>query len=108
MLISLLKVTSCFDTVCNIVTRCVNFRENHLHEHELQLSDYNIWKHFDRIIMYFWYYLHFFFHFDLEKFISEKCKYIFFYQKFVHLGENTSKYRSWIIVVHVHATVLFF
>ena len=24
---------------CNIVTRWVNFRENHLHEHELQLSD---------------------------------------------------------------------
>ena len=32
----LLRVTSSFDTVCNIVTR----RENHLHEHELQLSDY--------------------------------------------------------------------
>ena len=42
MLISLVRVTSWFDTVCNIVTHCVNFRENHLHEHELQLSDYNI------------------------------------------------------------------
>ena len=28
------------------------------------------------------------FHFDLENFISKNCKYIFFYQKFVHLGRN--------------------
>ena len=34
------------------------------------------------------------FHFDLEKFLSKNCKYIFFCQKFVHLGENTSKYCS--------------
>ena len=46
-------------------------------------------------------------HFDLEMFISKNCKYIFFYLKFVHLGENTSKYCSRIIVVHVHATVFF-
>ena len=39
-------VTSWFYTVCKTVTRRVNFREKHLHEHELQLSDYNIWKHF--------------------------------------------------------------
>ena len=39
-------VTSWFYTVCNIVTRGVNFREKHLHEHELQLSDYNILKYF--------------------------------------------------------------
>ena len=44
------------------------------------------------------------FHFDLEKFISKNCKLIFFYQKFVHLGENTSKYCCQINVVHVHAT----
>ena len=30
-----------------------------------------------------------------------------FYQKFVHLGENTSKYCIQIIVVHVHATDFF-
>ena len=42
MLISLFRVTSWFDTICNIVTRCLNLRENHLHEHELQLADYNI------------------------------------------------------------------
>ena len=47
------------------------------------------------------------FHLDLEKFLSKNCKYIFFYQKFVHLGENTSKYCRQIIVVHVHATVSF-
>ena len=29
------------------------------------------------------------FHFDLEKFISKNCKYIFFFQKFVDLGENS-------------------
>ena len=46
------------------------------------------------------------FHFDTEKFIGKQtCKCIFFYQKFVHLGENTSIYLSLIIVVHVHATV---
>ena len=45
------------------------------------------------------------FQFDLEKFTSKNCKYIFFYQEFVHFGENTSKYCSQIIVVHVHATV---
>ena len=44
------------------------------------------------------------FHFDVGKVISKNCKYIFFYQKFVHLCENTSKYCSQIIVVHVHAT----
>ena len=43
--------------------------------------------------------------FDIEKFISKISKYIFFYQKFVHLGENTSIYCSQIIEVHVHATV---
>ena len=45
------------------------------------------------------------FQFDIEKFISKNCKYIFFYQKSVHLGENTSLYCSRIIVVHVHAGV---
>ena len=34
-------------------------------------------------------------------------KYIFFYQKFVHLGKITSLYCSRIIVVHIHATVFF-
>ena len=42
MLISLFGVTSWFDTICNIVTRWVNFIENHLHEHELLLSDNNV------------------------------------------------------------------
>ena len=31
------------------------------------------------------------FHFDLEKFINKNCTYIFFKQKCVHFGENTSK-----------------
>ena len=39
---NLFRVTSWFYTVYNIVTRWMNFRENHLHEHELKLSDYNI------------------------------------------------------------------
>ena len=38
--ISLFRVTSWFNTVCDIVTRWVNFKENYLHEHELQLSGY--------------------------------------------------------------------
>ena len=37
MLISLFRVTSLFDTVNNAVTRWMKFRENHLHEHNLQL-----------------------------------------------------------------------
>ena len=45
------------------------------------------------------------FHFHLVKFISKHCKYIFFYQNFVHLGETTSKYYIRIIVGHVHVTV---
>ena len=36
MIISLFGVTSWFDTVNNIVTRRVNFRDNNLHEHGLQ------------------------------------------------------------------------
>ena len=45
------------------------------------------------------------FHFDPKRFINKNCKkYMFFYQK-VHLGENTSKYCSRMIIVHVHATV---
>ena len=44
MLISPFRVISWFDTVCNIVTRWVSFRENHLHEYELHLSDYNIYR----------------------------------------------------------------
>ena len=46
------------------------------------------------------------FHFDPEK-LCQNCKYIFFYQKFVHLGENTSICCSRIIVAHVHAIVFF-
>ena len=72
------------------MTRWVNFRENHLHEHELQLSDYNIKKYFDQNICISG--CSYNFHFYIEKFISKNCKYVFFYQKFVHLGENTSKY----------------
>ena len=45
------------------------------------------------------------FHFDLEKLISENCKYIFFCPKIVHFGENASKYCSRIIVVYVHPMV---
>ena len=46
MLISRFWVTSWFNSVCNIVTCCIYFREKHLHKHELQLSDYNMGKYF--------------------------------------------------------------
>ena len=36
------SVTSSFDSLCINVTRCLNFREKHLHEHELHLSHYNM------------------------------------------------------------------
>ena len=45
------------------------------------------------------------FAFDLEKFISKNWKNLFFYQKFVHLCENTFPYCSLIIVVHVYEHV---
>ena len=60
MLIRLFRVTSWFNTVNNAVTHWMHFRENHLHEHDLQLFDYNVKKYFDPKIMYFWYYLQFF------------------------------------------------
>ena len=60
MLISLFRHTSWFDTVYNIVTRWVNLRENHLHEHELQLSDYNISSILSQILCISGIYLQFF------------------------------------------------
>ena len=53
-------VTSWFDTVYNAVAHWMNFRTNQLHEHDLQLSDYNNYKYVDPNIMCFWYYLQFF------------------------------------------------
>ena len=35
-------VTSWFDSVCATVACWVNFKEKHLHEYELQFSDYNV------------------------------------------------------------------
>ena len=40
--LTVILVTSWFDSVCVTVTCWVNFREKHLHKHELQLSDYNV------------------------------------------------------------------
>ena len=88
------------------MTCLVNFKEIHLHEHELKVSDYNIKKYFDPN-KYVFLILFTIFHFDPEKFKSKNCKYIFFYQKFAHLGENTTIYCCRIIVVHVHAAVFF-
>ena len=51
--------------------------------------------------MFFWYYLQCFI------LTLKNCKYILFYQKCVHLEENTSIYCSRIIVLHVHAIVFF-
>ena len=99
MLISPFIVTSWFDTVCIIVTRWVNFRENHLHEYELDLSDSNIYRSIlTHIYIYFWYYL--------QKFISKNVN-KYFSTRNVHSGENTSKYCSRIIVVYIYATVFF-
>ena len=56
--------------------------------------------------MHFWYYLHVF-AFYHEKVLSENYKKIFFYQKYVHLGENTFIYCSRITVVHICVNVLF-
>ena len=54
--------------------------------------------------MYFWYYLQFFI-LTLKSSLAKVVNTYFFYQKFEHMGKNTSKYCSRIIVVHVHATV---
>ena len=45
------------------------------------------------------------FAFYSEKNLSKNCKKIFFYQKYVHLGENTFIHCSRITVVHVHVNV---
>ena len=37
--------------------------------------------------------------------MCKKCKNIFFYQKCVHVGEHSSIYCIWIIVVHVPGNV---
>ena len=70
MLISLFRVNSWFDAVNNAVTRWMNFREDNLNEHDLQLFNYNVKRYFDPNFMYFWHYLQLF-QFDLEKFISK-------------------------------------
>ena len=56
--------------------------------------------------MHFWYYLHFF----ILTLNSSQAKIVNIYfstRNLYILGENTSKYCSRIIVVHVHATVFF-
>ena len=40
-----------------------------------------------------------------ESFLSKIGKKIFFYQKYVHLGENTFIHCSRITVIHVHVNV---
>ena len=96
MLIRLFRVTSWFDTVCNIVTRWVNFRENHLHEHKLQYSDYDIKKYFDPNIMYFWYYLKFFV-LTLKRSKAKIVNIYFSIRNLYILGENTSKYSDGLV-----------
>ena len=39
-------VTSWYDSVCVTVTCLVNFTQRYLHEHELQLSDLNVYQYF--------------------------------------------------------------
>ena len=46
-----------------------------------------------------------FFAFYHEKDFKQKFQEIFFYQKDVHLGENTFIHCSWITVVHVYVNV---
>ena len=55
--------------------------------------------------MYFWYYLHLII-LTLKSSLAKIVNIYLFYQKFVHLGKNTSKHCSRIIAVHVHATGL--
>ena len=55
--------------------------------------------------MHFWYYLRVF-AFYHEKVLSKNYKKIFFYQKYVHLGENNFIHFSRITVVHIR--VIFF
>ena len=45
------------------------------------------------------------FDFDHEQIIRRNLKNIFFCQKFVHLGENTFIYCSWLIAVHFHVNI---
>ena len=86
MLISLFRVTSWFDSVYNIVSRWANFRKN-----SCMTMNNNYPTTIFRSILTQYVCISgiiYNFHFDLEKFISKNCKYIFFYHKVVHFGQK--------------------
>ena len=103
MLISLSRVTSWFDTVYNIVTRWVNFRK----KTSCMNITYNVPTTIFRSIiaqneiisgkksLYL--------HFLLVNISRSKCKIVNNTRNTLYLGQNTSKYRSQIIVAYVHA-----
>ena len=87
------------------MTCWVNFGEKHLHEHELQLPDYNISKYFRPNVQIY----------GRKKIVFPLFAYKFFmvkiktckkYRKYIYLGQNTFTYCSWITVVLVHVKVL--
>ena len=78
------------------MTRWVNFRVKHLHEHNYNYPT-TIWE---SILTQIYEFLVLFTILDFynEQFINKNWKKnIFFYQKFVHLGDNTYPYCSRII-----------
>ena len=82
MLISLFRVASWFDAVSSAVARWMKFGEGRLHEHDLELFDYNVWRCFGPNIMCFWYYLQFF------NLTLKNSKVVFIHQKFLHFGRK--------------------
>ena len=80
----------------------MNLRVKHLHEHELQLTDYNMAKYFDPNIEFLVLFTFLFYH---EQYISKNWNKYFSIPEFVHLGNNNLPYCSQIIVAHVHVNV---
>ena len=88
------------------MTPWVNFRENNLHKHELQLSDYNMEKYFRPNVQISGRKIFFSFPILAYKFFkvkSKNCK----YQKCIFLGQNTFPYCSWITVVLVYVNIFY-
>ena len=78
-----------------------------MHEHELLLSDSIYLEVFSTQIYAFQVLFICFFHFDLEKFISKNCKYVFLPNICTFWAKLLLKIVILIIVVYVHETVLF-
>ena len=80
------RVTSWFDTVCNFVTRCVNLNKTIC----MNMTYHHLTAIFRSISTQILCISGIIYNFSITpwKVHKQNCKYIFFYQKFVHMGEK--------------------